>query len=811
MAKINHNNHLDLIGDIAADAKNRGLTFLETDKDGYSGNSLQVKGQNLLNFGTCGYLGIEFHPKLISKSIEFTQKYGTQFSISRTYMTSQINGLLEEQLAKMFGHPAIVQSSTSISHVSAIPTLVSYKDMIVLDQQVHMSVQTGAQVARQKGAELTMIRHNNMEMLERTLKKCGEKYDKVWYLVDGVYSMYGDVAPFNEIKFMMEKYPRLHIYIDDAHGMAWYGKNGTGYAFDVFGINDRIILSTTLAKGFGAVGGVLIFPNDKLYKKVRSFGGPLTFSHPLPPATIGAAIAMTEICLSDEIYTLQNELQEKLDYTNTLLDATDLPVISDPITPIYFIGMGQPKTGYEMVRRVMESGFYSSIGVFPAVPIKNTGLRFTITRHQSKADIKAFVEALTYHYPKVLENENRTDKEIRRAFKLVDKEKPKSVLTQTRRLVGNYLLEYFTDINDIDPIEWDQLLADRGCFDHNGIITQQSIFSGNDKKENNFSFHYIIIRDQKNNEPVLATFLTFGIHKDDMFEHESISFQIEEKRKEDPYYLTSNKLMMGSFLTEGDHLYLDKSRVDWKHILRLFFNEIGNLSDTLNADGVMFRDLKADDEAFNTYLLEEGFLKVNLPDTNIVEVEWKNFDEYLNAVSSKKRRKLKSEVLLYENDLSVEYTSKIEPELKQHIYDLFQNVKKNNLAVNLFDYPISYLDEMSNNPNWEFIYIFDRSAPTLPISVTCCYKSERNYCPTLLGLNYDYHQSHHIYKQSLYQMMCRGLELNAEKIYFGFTAEETKRKFGAIQEKRAAYVQIKDHFNMELIASMASTKMAKQA
>lgn len=807
MAKINHNNHLDLISDISFDVQNRGLTFLKTDDEGYSGKALQVKGQDLRNFGTCGYLGMEFHPKLLDKSIEFTKKYGTQFSISRAYMTSQINGLLEEQLGAMFGHPAIVQSSTSISHISAIPTLVTYKDLIVLDQQVHMSVQTGAQVARQKGTEITMIRHNNMDMLERILAKEGDKYDKVWYLIDGVYSMYGDVAPFDDIKMMMDKYPQLHVYIDDAHGIAWYGKNGTGYAFEVLGINERIILSTTLAKGFGVVGGVLIFPTQKIYDKVRAFGGPLTYSHPLPPATIGAAVAMTEICLSDEIYTLQNELQENLDYANKLLDATDLPVISDPITPIYFIGMGQPKTGYEMVKRVMESGFYSSIGVFPAVPIKNTGLRFTITRHQSKADIKAFVETLVHHYPEVLAKENRTDKEIRKAFKLIEKTSPKSDLSQTKKVVGDYLLEYHTDIQDIDSKEWDELLGDRGSFDADGLKTQQAIFSGNPKKENNFSFHYIIIRDQKSKKPLLATFLTFGIHKDDMFEQENISFQIEKQRKHDPYYLTSTKLMMGSFLTEGEHLFLDRSRDDWKQILRLFFNEIENLSESLSADGVMFRDLKAEDEIFHTYLLEEGFMKVKLPATNVVNVVWENFDAYLDQLSSKKRWKLRSEVLAFEDELSVKYVKEVSADLKQHVYDLLQNVKENNLGVNLFDYPINFLDKMSQNPNWEFIYIYDKNNDEKPIAVSCCYFAYGNYNPVLVGLDYGYMESHNIYKQSLYQMMRRGLELKAKKIYFGFTADITKRKFGAVQEKRVAYVQLKDHFNMEVIAAMATSKV----
>ncbi len=807
MAKINHNNVLDIIRNVLDDARDRGVMFLKTDDNvGYSGEIMHLRGEPLKNFGTCGYMGVEFDERLINKSVEFTRKHGTQFSISRAYVTSNVNVELEQKLGKMFGYPVIVQSSTSTTHVSAIPSLVSYKDMIILDQQVHMSVQSATQITRQKGVKITKIRHNRMDMLDQILAESHTKYEKIWYFVDGVYSMYGDVAPFKEIQLLMDKYPNLYIYIDDAHGIGWFGKNGRGYAIETLGgLNERTILSTTLAKGFGTVGGILVLPNKATYQKIRSFGGPLTYSHPLPPATIGAATAMVDICLTDEIYEYQQELQDKMDYCNDLLAASGLPVVSDPLTPIYFIGMGQPKTGYEMCMRLLNEGYYTSMGIFPAVAISNTGIRFTINRHQSKRDIKGLIDAMIYHFPKVLEQENRTEEEILHVFNL--KKQTRVETHESQKIIGNYLVEYYTSIQDINQTEWDHLLGDRGCFNYQGLISQELFFSNNPKQENNFTFHYFIIRDKASQEPLLASFLTFGLHKDDMLEPEGLSYNIEQIRKTDPFYLTSKNLMTGSFLTEGDHIYLDRNRSDWKQILRVFFNEISALGDSLEADGLMLRDLKADDTELNTYMLEEGFVKTMMPNTNIVDLTWDSFETYFNTVSKRRRKMLRQEVLAHAPNFHVEIVQQVPDDEQASIYGLMQNIKDSNLAFNVFDYPTNIVDKMSKDYHWEFIYLYLKEQTDMPIGVVCCHRTGHNYCPLLAGMNYDYLESHELYKQILYRILLRGMELNAKRIYLGFTADETKRKFGAEQVPMAAFVRIKDHFNMDVMASMANTKI----
>ena len=272
MAKIHHNNHLDTIAEVFDHAKGKGLMFLTQKDERFRGHHLNINNRSLLNFGTCGYLGLELDERLIEASKDFTDRYGTQFSVSRAYLEADINLALEALLSRMYSDcPVVVQSSTSTCHISAIPSLVRERDAIILDQSVHMSVQTGCQLAAQRGVPIEMIRHSHLEMLERKINELGHKYEKIWYMIDGVYSMYGDVAPIHELVALMNRYAQLHLYVDDAHGMGWYGQHGTGYIFGEVGAHEKIILVTTLAKGFGATGGVLVFPDKiPIGKFVRS-------------------------------------------------------------------------------------------------------------------------------------------------------------------------------------------------------------------------------------------------------------------------------------------------------------------------------------------------------------------------------------------------------------------------------------------------------------------------------------------------------------------------------------------------------------
>ncbi len=811
MAKINHNNSLDTIDELLTDAKQRGVVHLIADVNAISGRKLPVSNKELLNFGTCGYLGLELDQRLKDGAIDFTQKYGTQYGISRGYLSSGINELLEQYLSEMFGGRRIITySSTSSAHISVIPTLITQEDAVILDQQVHFSVQTAAQMLRQRGVPIEMIRHSSMEMLEKQVIQLSQKHKKVWYLVDGVYSMYGDVAPLDDLLYLMDKYEQLHVYVDDAHGMSWHGKNGTGYVNSKVPGHDKVMHMTTMGKGFGVTGGLAVFPNEELYRKVRIFGGPLIYSHPLSPPIIGAAIASAKIHLSEDIYRIQKELRENIDYCSQLLSKTDLIIMSDPLTPIGFVGMGQPKVGYNMVKRLLNDGFFVNLALFPAVSLRNTGVRFSVNRHVEKVEIKQFVDALVYHYPKALEEEGKTIDDVRKVFK-TEKEK---VISQNfapvvKNSIDNFIIQEARSIKEIDKQEWDRLLGENGNFDWEGLLSLEDVFSNNPKPEENWDFYYFIIRD-KDKQPVLATFFSAGILKDDMLALESVSVQIEEKRESEPYYLTSKTLTMGSVLSEGHHYYINRSHPKWEQAFTLLIEKVINIQESINANTLLLRDFDKEDIQLEKLFIKEGLAVIDMPNSNIIDnMVWNTKECLLESMSHRNKKNLRTEVFRHEHAFEIEYKKELTDEEAEYYYNLYINVEHRNRGVNMFDYPKDIVKKLSKHPNWEFIILklkpeFDPRPERKAVAVVWAYITDTHISPMIAGLDYNFNSEFKVYKQVIYQVLKRARMLNLSKAYLGLSADIDKHKFGAIAHARVAYIQAKDNYNMEVIESMAA-------
>ncbi|MEQ8531348.1 MAG: aminotransferase class I/II-fold pyridoxal phosphate-dependent enzyme, partial [Imperialibacter sp.] len=418
MAKTRHNHLLDTIDDIITNAANKGIVHLHSQGASLSGSTLRINDRELKHFGTCGYLGLEQDSRLKAGVIDAVTKYGTQFPMSKTYVSSPLYAELENLIEAMYGYPVILTKNSTLGHITVIPSIIRDDDVVILDQQVHASIQSAVQMLKPKGVRVEIIRHSNLEMLEERIQELRSKYNRIWYMADGVYSMYGDVAPIKEMQKLADKYDQLYLYVDDAHGMSWAGEHGTGFIMSQVKMHSKMVLCATMGKCFGATGGLIVFPEEEMRRKVKIFGGPLTFSVQIEPPMLGAAIASAKIHLSDEIYTMQQRLAGKIEFCNELIRQTDLPLVVENECPIFFIGTGMPATGYNFVERLMKEGYYVNLGVFPAVPVKNTGVRFTISCHNSEADIEGFVEAMDYHYPKALEDEGKTENEVRKSFKM---------------------------------------------------------------------------------------------------------------------------------------------------------------------------------------------------------------------------------------------------------------------------------------------------------------------------------------------------------------------------------------------------------
>lgn len=803
MAKIKHNNFLDTVNEVFTDAKQEGVLHLHAEGETFTGRTIKVKNKSLFHFGTTGYLGLEQDERLKAAAVDAIQRYGTQFPLSKSYISNPLYKKLEEKVTEMYGHPIIITKNSTLGHMGVIPSAVKDQDAIILDHQVHWSVQSAAMVLKNRSVPIDMIRHNDLNMLEDRIKRYSDQRKKIWYMADGIYSMYGDFAPIPDLMAMSQKYPQLNFYFDDVHGMSWIGKNGTGYVLSELGeLSENVLLFGTLSKTFGASGAVLVCSNKKMYHEIKTFGGPLTFSAQLEPASVAAATASAAIHLSPEIYKLQRELRERVCYFNELLQQTDLPLIDQNISPVFYIGTGMPKTGYNFVNRLMAEGFYVNLGIFPAVPVKNTGVRITISRHNQREEIKGLVEAMEYHFPKALNDTHTTSKRVFQAFKLEPKQKEMPLKTS---LNTELKVQLEDSIEKIDKQLWNGLLGEKGVFDWEGLKFLETSFSGNPQKEHNWEFRYLLIFDQEQ-KPILATFMTGGLWKDDMLAAVGASQTIEEERKNDPYYLTSKVLSLGSLFTEGEHLYVATGHPQKQQALNLLVQTLEKLEYTLKAKMIVLRDFR-DDQDIHSYIQGQGFVRVQMPDSCSIDIAPnETLETFITRLSARNRRHLRKEILETTDLLEIKVLH--DPTLNQleRIEELYSNVHQNNLGLNTFSFPPKLFAEMWAHPNWEFITICPMKEPDKMIGVMLCYKNIHNtYIPAFVGMDYKYLEQYHIYRQLLFQTIKRSIELKCTHIALGLTAGFEKRKLGATVYSTYAYIQTADNYTLELMGILESS------
>jgi len=796
MAKIKHNNFLDSVDDVMVRAKEEGVLHLYASGSKLSGRYLEIKGNKHYHFGTTGYLGLEQDRRLKEAAIQAIRDCGTQFPLSKSYISHPLYEELEQQMATIYNTPVIITKNSTLGHLAVLPAAVRDEDAVILDHQVHWSVHHATEILKTRSIPVEMIRHNNLDMLEDKVKQLGRTAKKVWYLADGVYSMFGDFAPIEELMNLARKYPQLHLYFDDVHGMSWKGKHGSGYVMSVLKeVPKQVLLIGTLSKTFGASGATVITSDKKLYAQIKNFGGPLTFSAQLEPASVAAAIASSRIHLSDEIYERQQDLQNRITHFNTLLSQTDLPVIDHNESPVHFIGTGTPATGYELVKLMMKDGFYTNLGIFPAVPVKNTGVRITISTHNELEDITDLVDAFSINYKLALEHTHTSLQRVRRAFKLPEAKASNNF--DPSKYFGRFQVSLKSTIISIDKNLWNTHMGGNSIYDWDGLKLLEESFGGNEEQENNWNFRYLIISD--NTKPVLITFLTSSIWKDDLFSKNEVSAYLELERKINPYYFTSKVLSIGSLITEGDHLYIDFDSKNWQEVLDLLFRILEDLEREFQTEMIVLRDFRNNTRLHKAFNLQ-GYVRIDMPESaQYKNFEWENEADYISSLSKKSRVHFRKDIAPYREKVRIEICSSLNEADLERCYQLYKNVKQANLGLNTFTYPIQLFQNMNTNSNYEFIVLYSNEIDKdrLILGVMFCYKSAKTFVPNLVGLDYEYVNEYQTYRQLLYQTIIRAKELRFNRIDFGMTAGFEKRKLGAEIIQNVSYIQVKDNFKLE--------------
>jgi 7-keto-8-aminopelargonate synthetase-like enzyme len=258
----------------------------------------------------------------------------------------------------------------------------------------HASVQTATQLLQANGISVRKVPHNDLGAAEVAISEY-QGVGRVWLLVDGVYSMHGDLAPAVGLSALLDRHPNLHVYCDDAHGFGWAGEHGRGAYLALSGWHERLIVAAGLSKSFGATGGVVAITDPELADLVELVGPPLTFGGPIPPAALGAAVASAEIHLSPELGERQLEFAKRIDLVNRLSKEMGIPLADFDPTPIWYLELGAYEAMTEVFVAMRDAGFYLNGSAFPVVPYGQAGLRFTITLYNSETQIEDMLTCLS--------------------------------------------------------------------------------------------------------------------------------------------------------------------------------------------------------------------------------------------------------------------------------------------------------------------------------------------------------------------------------------------------------------------------------
>ena len=319
-----------------------------------------VEGRKMIMLGSNNYLGLTSHPEVKEAAVEAVRKYGSGCAGSRFLNgTLDIHVKLEEQLAAFFRKEAALMLSTGYqTNLGIISSLAGKDDVVVIDKLDHASI---IDACRLSYADVKKFKHNDMNSLEFVLKECGDRGKLV--VVDGVYSMEGDIAPLPEIVPLCRKYG-ARLMVDDAHGVGVIGKTGRGTA-EHFGMEKDVdIIMGTYSKSLASIGGFVV-ANEDVIHFMKHNSRQLIFSASPPPASVASVIAALGII------DREPERRERLWHnTKKMMKAFkrmgfDTGASETPIIPLV---MGEMEQAFMMWKTLYDQGVFVNPVVPPAVP-----------------------------------------------------------------------------------------------------------------------------------------------------------------------------------------------------------------------------------------------------------------------------------------------------------------------------------------------------------------------------------------------------------------------------------------------------------
>jgi len=352
-------------------------------------------GTTLTEFVSCSYLGLDLDKRLIAASNKNIKNLGVAFHSSRVRMQPESYLELDNLLHQIYNAHPISFPTLHMAHLGIIPLLASGEmpsfplqsggPCFIIDRTAHSSIQIHRGLMEQFGS-VHSIDFRQVDIIEEYFRNAHKEKTTPIAFADSIGSM-GGIAPIMQLLELAERY-NGYIYLDDAHGTSVHGKHGSGYVMQCLEhrFHPRLILTSTLGKAFGALGGVLLVPTAEDAKMVNCFSPTYIFSGPPAISLIDSAIASAKIHLTDEIYMLQNKLWHNVKYFDNLLHEQHIinATIPSPIRGVY---VGNENKTISLTAELQRRGIAVTAAIYPTVRRGQGILRAAVSAAHTEKEI----------------------------------------------------------------------------------------------------------------------------------------------------------------------------------------------------------------------------------------------------------------------------------------------------------------------------------------------------------------------------------------------------------------------------------------
>ena len=357
---------------------------IESDQD----TEVMIDGKKVLMFGSNSYLGLTNHPKVKAAAIAAIQKYGTGCAGSRFLNgTLDIHIKLEEKLAQLVNKDGALCYSTGFQvNLGVVSLLAGRNDYLLLDELDHASIIEGSRLSFSK---VLKFAHNDMDALECKLKLCDNDRIKL-IVVDGIFSMEGDIINLPELVQLAEQY-NATVMVDDAHSLGVLGKNGSGTASH-FGLTDKVdLIMGTFSKSFASLGG-FIAGDKEVINFIKHNSRSLIFSASMTPASTAAVLASIEI-----METEPERISHLWEITKYALDGFrsagfDTGKSETPIIPLF---IRDDIKALKLTQLLLADGVFVNPVVSPAVPKEDCLIRYSLMATHKKEQVEISIDKIT--------------------------------------------------------------------------------------------------------------------------------------------------------------------------------------------------------------------------------------------------------------------------------------------------------------------------------------------------------------------------------------------------------------------------------